>query len=78
MAERCPWCRKTFTPRSRGGRPQRYCSPKCRRTLERALRAWAMRQLAAGGVTAALLQRARCAEQRDTERTGQCPKDDNR
>jgi hypothetical protein len=58
----CPWCATPFTPRSTGGKRQRYCSPACRRDLDKALRAWAGQELAERRVTVALLQRARCAE----------------
>ncbi len=55
----CPWCERPFTPRSTGGRPQRFCCEQCRRAYERELRAWARDQIAAGGLTPAQLQRAR-------------------
>jgi hypothetical protein len=58
----CPWCSALFTPRQTGGRRQKFCSPACRRALDRALRAWAGQELAEGRVTVPLLQRARCAE----------------
>jgi hypothetical protein len=47
----------SFSPRRTGGRPQRFCSARCRRAYE--LRAWARDQITAGGVTPAQLQRAR-------------------
>ncbi len=54
----CPWCGTQFTPRTSGGKAQRFCSPLCRRHMERALRAWAQDQLAKGQVTMADLQHA--------------------
>ena len=55
----CHRCQRPFTPRSTGGKAQRFCSERCRRAFERELRAWARNQIAAGGVTPARLQRAR-------------------
>jgi hypothetical protein len=55
----CPWCSRTFTPRRTGGKPQRFCSPQCRRASERAGREWVRQELAAGRVTVAELQHAR-------------------
>jgi endogenous inhibitor of DNA gyrase (YacG/DUF329 family) len=55
----CPWCERPFTPRSTGGKPQRFCSERCRRALERELRAWAREQVADGEITPAQLQRVR-------------------
>ncbi len=60
MSERpCPWCGSSFTPRTSGGKAQRFCSPRCRREHEAGLQAWAREQEAAGRVTKADLQRAR-------------------
>jgi hypothetical protein len=58
----CVWCRRRFTPRSTGGRPQRFCCQRCRRAYERELRVWARDQIAAGGVNPAQWQRARSPE----------------
>ena len=55
----CPWCGTQFTPRTSGGKPQRFCSPRCRREHEAGLQAWARDQEAAGRVTVADIQRAR-------------------
>jgi endogenous inhibitor of DNA gyrase (YacG/DUF329 family) len=55
----CHRCQRPFTPRSTGGKPQRFCSERCRRAFERELRAWARNQIAAGSVTPPQLQRAR-------------------
>jgi hypothetical protein len=60
----CPWCAKSFFPRRTGGKRQRFCSPTCRRALDKALRAWAGQELAEGRVTVAHLRHegARCYE----------------
>jgi endogenous inhibitor of DNA gyrase (YacG/DUF329 family) len=58
----CPWCSRPFTPRRSGGKPQRFCSPQCRRAFERELRAWARDQIAADGIPPAQLQRPRSIE----------------
>jgi hypothetical protein len=55
----CAFCSHPFTARRTGGKPQRFCSERCRRAYERELRAWARNQIAAGGVTPPQLQRAR-------------------
>jgi hypothetical protein len=55
----CPWCERSFTPRSTGGRRQRFCCERCRRAYERELRAWARNQITSGSLTPAELQRAR-------------------
>ncbi len=59
---KCRWCSEPFTPRSDGGKPKRFCSERCRRAKDAALRAWAQDQFAKGRVTIAALQRARCSE----------------
>ena len=51
-------CERPFTPRSTGGKPQRFCSERCRRAFERELRVWAPNQITAGDVMPAQLQRA--------------------
>ncbi len=55
----CPWCGSSFAPRGSGGKPQRFCSPRCRREHEAGLQAWARDQEAAGRVTRDDIQRAR-------------------
>lgn len=55
---RCPWCGRDFSPRTTGGKPQRFCSPRCRRAMDAGLRAWATEELAAGRVTVAGLAKA--------------------
>ncbi len=56
----CAWCGMAFAQRGTGGKPQKFCSTRCRREMDAGLRAWAQDQLAAGRVTIAELQRARC------------------
>ena len=56
----CPWCGKAFGRRSTGGKPQRFCSMRCRRAMDAGLRAWAHEQFAMGRVSITELQRARC------------------
>ena len=58
----CPWCGEAFGRRSSGGKPQRFCSMRCRRAMDAGLRAWAQQQFAMGRVSIAELQRARCGE----------------
>jgi hypothetical protein len=57
IQEVCSWCSGPFTPRTTGGRPQRFCSERCRRASEKAMREWAQAELAAGRVTLAELPR---------------------
>jgi hypothetical protein len=54
----CAWCGKRFSPRSSGGRPQRFCRPACRRVCHEAARTWALAELAAGRLTVADLRNA--------------------
>ncbi len=56
----CRWCHGAFRPRMSGGKPQRFCSPGCRRAFEAALRAWAQAEFAAGRITVTELQRVCC------------------
>ncbi len=61
----CLWCEAGFEVRATGGRPQRFCSPDCRRDFFAACRAWAAREFEAGRVSVkdlkgASTQRARC------------------
>ena len=58
----CPWCGKVFDRRSTGGKPQRFCSTRCRRAMDARLRAWAQEQFDMGRVSIVELQRARCGE----------------
>jgi endogenous inhibitor of DNA gyrase (YacG/DUF329 family) len=59
IAPLCPWCEHPFTPRRTGGKPQRFCSERCRREYERELRAWARARIADGEITPTQLQRVR-------------------
>ena len=54
----CLWCHTPFKPRADGGKLQRYCSPDCRRTFDRAARAWVRGAVATGTLTLADLQKA--------------------
>ena len=58
----CPWCGEAFGRRSAGGKPQRFCSTRCRRAMDAGLRAWAQQQFAMGQVSITELQRAHCGE----------------
>jgi len=58
----CAWCSRSFAPRRTGGRPQRFCSERCRRANEKAMREWAQGELAAGRVTIAEIKRERSSE----------------
>ncbi len=65
MSALCTWCGSQYESRSNGGRPQRFCSPDCRRDFFAACRAWAVREFEAGRVSVkdlhgASTQRARC------------------
>ena len=55
----CAWCLRRFAPRRTGGRPQRFCSERCRRGSEKAMREWAKGELAAGRATIAEIKRER-------------------
>ncbi len=65
MSQICTWCGTEYEPRNNGGKPQRFCSPDCRRDFFAACRAWAAREFEAGRVSVkdlqgASAQRARC------------------
>lgn len=36
----CAWCQRGFVPRDDGGKPQRFCSARCRRAFDAAGRSW--------------------------------------
>ena len=66
-AQPCTWCGVSFTPRTTGGKPQRFCSERCRRQFDSGCRAWAEQAVASGLLTVsalkdALTQRARFVE----------------
>jgi len=48
---KCLWCGRAFTPRTTGGKAQRFCRPACRRNLDAAGRRWVAEALAAGNLT---------------------------
>lgn len=54
----CLWCSTPFRPRARGGSPQRFCSPHCRREFHDCARRWATAEVDAGRLTPAELARA--------------------
>jgi hypothetical protein len=54
----CLWCQTPFSPRSDGGRRQRYCSSTCRRFFDGAARAWVRQAVNNGTLTLADLQKA--------------------
>jgi hypothetical protein len=47
----CAWCGRAFTPRSTGGKEQRFCRPDCRRAFDAAGRRWIAAALAADMLT---------------------------
>ena len=68
-ARPCLWCDGPFTPRTTGGKRQRFCSEQCRRDFDSGLRAWAAHAVSFGllpvsALKDALKQRARCVEAR--------------
>ena len=44
----CQWYDEAFTRRQDGGKPQRFCQPKCRAKFHKAARIWTEWQLAEG------------------------------
>ena len=64
----CIWCGTRYSPRSTGGKPQRFCSPACRRKMDAGLRAIGQQQLENGAITVADLQRALSANASDRGR----------
>lgn len=56
MLDMCFWCSRAFTRRTTGGKPQRFCSPRCRRALDAAGRRYIRDALAGGTLTLAALQ----------------------
>jgi hypothetical protein len=47
-AATCAWCARTFTPRTSGGREQRFCRPVCRRAYDAAGRRFIADAIACG------------------------------
>ena len=63
----CPWCGEPYTPRTTGGKRQKFCSKRCRRAFDSGCRAWAGEMVLRGRLPVselktALRQRARCSE----------------
>ena len=52
----CPWCGKSFEPRTVGAYRKRFCSPRCRCAYHAAVRKWGRRELDQGRVTVADLK----------------------
>lgn len=59
---KCPWCSTDFTPRA-GGKPQKFCTPACRRDMAHAVNAWVSAALDAGMLTAKDLRSGPAATQ---------------
>ena len=70
MTERtCVWCGVPYTPRTNGGKPQRFCSEKCRVEFHRGCRLWAEQLVWSGELPVSALkntleQRIRSSERR--------------
>lgn len=45
---RCAWCGQAFSPRSSGGKAQKFCKTRCRRAFHSVARIWAEREIAEG------------------------------
>ena len=54
----CDWCGVSFSARRTGGKPQRYCSPFCRRNFDSAIRAYGILKLEMGEASIADLKAA--------------------
>ena len=77
-AQPCLWCDGPFTPRTTGGKPQRFCSERCRRDLDSGCRAWAEQAVSSGllpvsALKDALKQRARSSEAHSGPNATQTP-----
>ncbi len=48
MLDNCLWCEASFSAKTVGANPKKFCSEKCRNTLHSAARVWAERALADG------------------------------
>jgi hypothetical protein len=56
----CLWCGSPFVPR-RGGKPQRFCRPACRRAFDAAGRKYVAEAIADGTLTMAALRKRQAA-----------------
>ncbi len=63
----CPWCGTSFMPRSDGGKPQRFCSPPCRKKYHAGCRAWAEDRVNRGLLPISALKRALAQRTRSPE-----------
>lgn len=52
----CLWCSRPFSPRSTGGKPQRFCSQACRHQFWSATRRWVMTALDMGLLSVSVLK----------------------
>ena len=69
MTERaCAWCGVPFTPRTNGGKPQRFCSEQCRVEFHRGCRVWAEDQVWRGLLSVSALKNALEQRIRSSER----------
>jgi hypothetical protein len=55
----CPWCGRTFAPRTTGGHAQVYCSQPCRRAYDAAGRKFVATAIASGTLTVDALKATR-------------------
>jgi hypothetical protein len=55
---RCSWCGEGFDTRQSGGKPRRFCAPRCRRAFDGAARIWVRQAVEDGTMTAADLRKA--------------------
>ena len=63
----CMWCGELFTSRKTGGKPQRFCSERCRKEFHHACRVWAEQLVRGGELPVSALKHAqsqhiRCSE----------------
>ncbi len=54
--KQCSWCESSFTPRTTGGRAQKFCSAKCREDFHAAGRTWVTAAVAEGHLSVAELK----------------------
>lgn len=67
----CEFCSKPFTPRSSGGQPQRFCSPKCLRAGQQ--RRYRARAKERGVLSVARVSRKPKPEPRESNDLGRRP-----
>jgi hypothetical protein len=59
---KCKWCPTVFAPRTTGGKPQRFCSKKCRHEYQAGLDAFAEQMISDGRASIKDLKSARKAK----------------